>query len=218
MFEAVIFDWDGTLADTRAAIVSSFQETLKEINVSVSGEYIGRRMGIGAAETFRDILREANKPFDEVLIKRLVERKNQVQISLKDQVQLFPGTSELLEALQGKTKVGLASMNSKPVIEALVKATNLEQYFQTIVTVEDVSHSKPHPEIFFKCAQQLNALPHRCVVVEDSIFGVKAAKAAEMGCIAVTTGAYSGHELEKEKPDLIVATLTSSEAFSFILS
>jgi beta-phosphoglucomutase len=218
MFEAVIFDWDGTLADTRAAIVSSFQESLKEINVSVSGEYIGRRMGVGAAETFRDILRDANKPVDETLIKHLVERKNQIQISLKDQIQLFPGALELLEALQGKTKVGLASMNSKPVIDALVKTMNLEQYFQTIVTVEDVSHSKPHPEIFLKCAQQLNTLPHCSVVVEDSIFGVKAAKAAEMSCIAVTTGVYSRHELEKENLDLIVATLKNSEVTSFILS
>ena len=60
MYQAVIFDWDGTLADTRRVIVLSFQKTLSEANLSVSDEYIERRIGIGAAETFREILRSAN--------------------------------------------------------------------------------------------------------------------------------------------------------------
>ncbi|MGD6808262.1 MAG: HAD family hydrolase [Candidatus Bathyarchaeia archaeon] len=218
MFEAVIFDWDGTLADTRAIIVSSFQQTLKEVNIDISNEYVERRMGIGAAETFREILRAAGRPVDEALVKRLVENKSQQQIHLKDQVQLFPGALELLVTLQGKTRIGLASMNSKSVIDAIVKTKDLEKYFQTIVAAESVTHSKPNPEIFLKCAKQLGVLPSKCVVVEDSLFGVKAAKAAEMGCIAVTTGVYSKAELEKEKPDLIVATLKTLEVLEFILS
>lgn len=218
MFEAVIFDWDGTLADTRAIIVSSFQQTLKEVNIHIPDEYIERRMGIGAADTFRELLRDAGKPVDEDLVKRLVELKSQQQIDLKDKVQLFPGAIELLEALQGKIKVGLASMNSISVIEAIVNAKGLNKYFKTVVTAEGVTHSKPHPEIFLKCAMQLNTLHSRCVVVEDSLFGVKAAKAAGMGCIAVTTGAYSSQELKKELPDLIVATLKSPEVLDFILS
>ncbi|XHH09506.1 MAG: HAD family hydrolase [Candidatus Bathyarchaeia archaeon] len=218
MFKAVIFDWDGTLADTSSTIVASFQKTLKEVNIQVPDSYIERRMGIGASETFREILREAGKPVDEALVKRLVESKSRQQVNLKDQVQLFPGALELLEALWGKTKIGLASMNSCTVIGALVKAKGLEKYFQTITTAEDVTHSKPHPEIFQKNAQQLNVPPPNCVVVEDSLFGVKAAKAAGMSCVAVTTGAYSRIELEVENPDLIVATLNNKQVLDFILS
>jgi beta-phosphoglucomutase len=218
MFEAVIFDWDGTLADTRAVIVASFQHSLKEIDIQVPDSYIERRMGIGAAETFREILREAGRPVDEAVVKQLVERKSQKQISLKDQVQLFSGAIELLQALKGKIKIGLASMNSISVINSLVQAKDLEKFFQTITTVEDVTHSKPHPEIFLKCAKQLNTLPSKCVVIEDSLFGVKAAKAAGMGCIAVTTGAYSRSELDAENPDLIVASLKNPKAIEFILS
>ncbi len=218
MFEAVIFDWDGTLADTRAVIVSSFKQTLQEVGIIIPDEYIERRMGIGAAETFREILREADRPVDEKIVKQLVENKSQQQIDLKDTVQLFPGAVDLLEAFKGKTKIGLASMNSKKVIEAIIKAKRLEKYFQIIITAEAVTHSKPHPEIFLKCAQQLNTLPTSCVVVEDSLFGVKAAKAANMSCIAVTTGAYSKQELEKEKPDVIVASLKSPKVLDFVLS
>ena len=217
MFEAVIFDWDGTLGDTRQAIVASFQKTLSEINISVSNEYIERRIGIGAAETFRDILRSAKTPFDEKTIQRLVERKSECEIELTDEVKIFPGATELLDALRGKIKMGLASMNNCSVISHLLKAKDLEKYFDAVLSAESVSHSKPDPEIFLKAAALLAAKPERCVVVEDSIFGVKAAKSANMSCVAVLTGVYSRLELEQEKPDLIVRTLKDKRIASFIL-
>jgi beta-phosphoglucomutase len=217
MFEAVIFDWDGTLADTRQVIVISFLKALNEINFKVSDDYIERRIGIGAAETFRDILRSANKPFDEKFIQNLIERKSQIEIELTSQVKLFPGAKELLAALQGKVKVGLASMNNRSVIMHMVEANDLQKYFEVILTADSVSHSKPNPEIFLKTAYELKTNPEKCVVFEDSIFGVKAAKSVNMGCIAVTTGVYSKQELEKEKPNLIVKTLNENQILPFIL-
>src|SRR5208283_3814701 len=196
MFEAVIFDWDGTLADTRQVIVIAFQKALSEINCKVSDEYIERRIGIGAADTFQDILQSAKMQFDEKIIQRLVERKSQLEIELTDQVKLFPGARELLEALHGKMKMGLASMNNRSVIIHLLKAKDIENCFDAVLTAELISHSKPNPEIFLNAATKLNVSPEKCVVVEDSIFGVKAAKSANMSCIAVVTGVYSKVELE----------------------
>src|SRR5208283_123699 len=217
MFEAVIFDWDGTLADTRQVIVIAFQKALSEINCKVSDEYIERRIGIGAADTFRDILRSAKMQFDEKLIQRLVERKSQLEIELTDQVKLFPGARELLEALHGKVKMGLASMNNRSVVIHLLKAKDIEKYFDTVLTAESISHSKPNPEIFLKAASKLKASPKKCVVIEDSLFGVKAAKSANMSCVAVVTGVYSRLELLKEKPDLTVKTLKDKQIVPFIL-
>jgi len=217
MFEAAIFDWDGTLGDTRRVIVVSFQKAVSEINISVSDEYIERRIGIGAAETFRDILRSAKTPFEEGTIRRLVERKSELEIELTDQVKLFPGARELLDALHGKIKMGLASMNNRSVIDHLLKAKDLEKYFDAVLAAESISHSKPDPEIFLKTADLLKAKPEGCVVVEDSVFGVKAAKSANMSCVAVLTGVYSMLELEQEKPDLIVRTLEDQRIASFIL-
>jgi beta-phosphoglucomutase len=217
MFEAVIFDWDGTLADTRKVIVLAFQQTLREINCTVSNEYIERRIGIGAADTFRELLRSAKMQFGEELIKHLVERKSQLEIDLTDQVKLFPGARELLEALKGKVKMALASMNNRSVIIHLLKAKELEKYFNAVLTAESISHSKPNPEIFLKSASKLQAIPEKCVVIEDSIFGVKAAKSANMGCVAVVTGVYSRLELLKEKPDLIIKTLKDEQIVPFIL-
>ncbi len=217
MFDAVIFDWDGTLADTRKPIVVSFQKALKEINLEVPTEYIERRIGIGASDTFREILAAANRRVDEKVVKQLVERKSKVQIGLANEVALFEGARELLEELQGKVKVGLASMNNRSVIMHLLQNNGIADCFDTIFTVEAVSHSKPNPEIFLKTAENLNAKPQRCVVFEDSIFGVKAAKSADMACVAITTGVYSHQELAAEKPDLIVGTLKDPKIRKFIL-
>jgi beta-phosphoglucomutase len=217
MFEAVIFDWDGTLGDTRQVIVIAFQATLSEINCKVSDEYIERRIGIGAADTFRDILQSAKRQFNEKLITHLVDRKSQFEIELTEQVKLFPGARELLEAVHSKKKMALASMNNRSVINHLLKAKDLKKYFNVVLTAESISHSKPNPEIFLKAASKLNVIPEKCVVVEDSIFGVKAAKSANMSCIAVATGVYSKVELEKEKPDLTVNTLKDKQISTFIL-
>jgi beta-phosphoglucomutase len=217
MFEAVIFDWDGTLADTRKAIVISFQRALKEINLEVPTEYIERRIGIGASETFREILKAPNRRVDEKIVKQLVERKSRVQLELANEIELFEGARELLEGLRGKVKVGLASMNNRSVIMHLLQIKGVAECFDTVLTVEAVSRSKPDPEIFLKTATALNVIPERSVVLEDSLFGVKAAKSAQMACIAVTTGVYSKHELEVEKPDLVVKTLRDPQILRFIL-
>jgi HAD superfamily hydrolase (TIGR01509 family) len=217
MLEAVIFDWDGTLADTRQVVVASFQKALSDIHCEISDEFIERRIGIGSAETFREILRSSKMRFDGTLIKRLVEKKIQNEIEMSGYVKLFDGSLDLLEHLQGKVKLGLASMNDRDVISNLLKITGTQRFFDVILTADDVSEPKPNPEIFLKCARKLRSSPERCVVVEDSVFGVKAAKTAKMGCIAVLTGLYSRGELEKANPDLIVDSLKGkSEVLNFI--
>ena len=207
MFEAVMFDWDGTLADTRQVVVASFQKALSDVHCKISDEIIERLIGIGSAETFREILRSAKVPFDETLIKSLVQKKVQTEIEMSDKVKLFEGSQELLEALRGKVKLGLASMNDRAVINNLLKMTNTQRFFDAVVTAGDIVNPKPDPEIFFKCALNLRSTPCKCVVVEDSIFGVEAAKKAKMGCIAVLTGVYSQKELKKANPDFIVDSL-----------
>ena len=207
MHHAVLFDWDGTLADTRQVIVATFQQVSQSVGVSVSAEFIERRIGTGAAQTFREILQTAGKPFDNALIKRLLEKKIQAEMSMSRKVKLFPGALTLLETLQGKTRIALASMNNRPVIEDLLNALDIRDCFEVVLTVEEVSKFKPDPEIFLKCADKLQCKPEECVVVEDSIFGVQAAKSAGMDCIAMLTGVYRREELKTANPGLIVNSL-----------
>jgi len=211
MFDAVVFDWDGTLADSRRVVVASFQKALSEVDCEISDTFIEQRIGIGSAETFREILRSSKTTFDEALIKRLVALKVRNEVEMSRGIILFDGALQLLQSLRGKIKLGLASMNDRAVIEHLLKVMSVKRFFSVVVTADDVARSKPDPEIFLKCAGELKSSPERCVVVEDSVFGVEAAKTAKMKCIAVLTGVHSKEMLEKAGPDLIVDSLTEKK-------
>jgi HAD superfamily hydrolase (TIGR01509 family) len=212
MIKAVIFDWDGTLADTKKAVVQSFQKVLGKTGCRVSDEFIERRIGIGTKKTIIEAFRECRMRVDVSTLEELANEKISIQAELTDIVRLFDGVAELLEALQGRIKIGLATMSSRKVVDKLLPEKKIESYFDVVVTADEIAKPKPDPEIFLVSAAKLGVKPEDCVVVEDSVFGVRAAKAAGMRCIAVSSGVYSREELGKEKPDMIVDALTEKEA------
>jgi HAD superfamily hydrolase (TIGR01509 family) len=211
MAKAVIFDWDGTLADTRKAVVQSFQTVLTEAGCRVSDEFIARRMGIGTKKTIIEAFRECHMRLDVSTLEKLADEKVRIQAGLADIVSLFDGAAELLEALQDKTKIALATMSSRKVVDKLLPAKRITAYFDVVVSADEVAYPKPDPEVFLIAAKKLGVTPEDCVVVEDSVFGVRAAKAANMKCVAVPSGAYSKEELEQEQPDLMIDSLLEKE-------
>jgi len=207
MVKAVIFDWDGTLADTKRAVAQSFQKVLRKTGCLVSDEFIERRMGIGTKKTIIEAFRECHMRLNVSTLEKLANEKIRIQAELTQIVRLFDGVAELLEALQGRIKVGLATMSSRKVVDKLLPQKKIESYFDVVVTADEIVKPKPDPEVFLVSAARLGVEPEDCVVVEDSIFGVRAAKAAKMKCIAVSSGAYSREELEEENPDLMIDSL-----------
>ncbi|HDQ06707.1 MAG TPA: HAD family phosphatase [Candidatus Bathyarchaeota archaeon] len=217
MAEAVIFDWDGTLADTKKAVVQSFQKVLGEAGCRVSDEFIERRIGIGTKKTFIEAFRECHMRLDVSTLERLAQEKVRIQVGLVDIVNLFDGVTELLEALQGRVMIALATMSGRKVVDKLLPEKRVAGYFDVVVTADEVVKPKPDPEVFLVSAAKLGVKPEDCVVVEDSVFGVRAAKAAGMMCIAVSSGVYGREELEEEKPDLTIGSLVEKDrVLSFI--
>jgi beta-phosphoglucomutase len=212
MFEAVIFDWDGTLAQTTSAVVDSFHKVLNPLPIKVPEGLIERRTGTSAREIFLEILQTSGVRFDEETVNDLVEQRIEAELEMSPQARLTAGARELLEALKGKVKLALASMNNKAVIDWLLTNCELKGFFEVVLSADDVLQPKPNPEIFLKCASKLRLQPEHCIVVEDSVLGVRAAKAARMQCIAVLSGAASKNELEPEHPDLMVASLKEKES------
>ena len=219
MIKAVIFDWDGTLADTKKAVVQSFQKVLGEAGCVVSDEFIERRMGIGTKKTIEEAFRECDMRFDDEMLENLAREKIKIQVSLTEIVDLFEGAAELLEKLQGRAKIALATMSGRKVVDKILPEKRIKTYFDVVVSADEIVNPKPDPEVFRVSAKKLGVDPKDCVVVEDSVFGVRAAKAAEMKCIAVPSGAYSGEELEQENPDLMINSLLEKERIlDFIFS
>ncbi len=219
MIKAVIFDWDGTLADTKKAVVQSFQKVLGEAGCVVSDEFIERRMGIGTKKTIEEAFRECDMRFDDEMLENLAIEKIKIQVSLTEIVDLFEGAAELLEELQGRAKIALATMSGRKVVDKILPEKRITTYFDVVVSVDEIVNPKPDPEVFRVSAKKLGVDPKDCVVVEDSVFGVRAAKAAEMKCIAVPSGAYNIEELQEENPDLMINSLTEKERIlDFIFS
>jgi len=144
--------------------------------------------------------------FNEETLKNLVKKRIEAELEMSDQVKLKTGTLEFLESLKGKVKLALASMNNKPVIDCMLTAGNVRDFFDVSLSADDVLNPKPDAEIFLKCASKLCLQPEQCVVIEDSVLGVRAAKAARMRCVAVLSGTASKSELEQEQPDKMVAS------------
>jgi len=219
MIKAVIFDWDGTLADTSKAVVQSFQTVLTEAGCTVNDEFIMRRMGIGTKKTIIEAFRECQLKLNISMLKELSYEKVRIQAGLADSVSLFNGATELLEALQKKTKIALATMSGRKVVDKLLPAKKITAYFDVVVSADEVANPKPDPEVFLKAAKKLRVPQGDCVVIEDSVFGVRAAKAGNMKCIAVPSGAYTKEELEQEQPDLMIDSLLEKEKIlGFIFS
>ena len=207
MFKAVIFDWDGTLADTKKAVVESFRRVLVEVGCVVDSKFIERRIGIGTRKTLKEVLNEGSITFDDRMLEELIRKKVKVQTELSEVVNIFEGATDLLDALYGRIRMALATMSGRKVIDRLLSEKRIEKYFEVVITADEVSKPKPDPEVFLACATRLDLSPEDCIIIEDSIFGVKATKTARMKCIAVPSGAYTKKELQNEKPDLLVDSL-----------
>jgi len=205
--KAVIFDWDGTLVDSRNVIVESYKKVLSEIGYNIDADFILKRIGIGVQKIFIDFFNEKNIPYDMDMIKKLSDRKNRIHMESSDKIKILEGSIELLESLKGKVRIALATMGNEIVIQHIINIKGLGKYFNVVVTGDEIKKPKPDPGIFLKTADLLDILPENCLVIEDSVYGVKAAKKANMKCIAVTSGPFSREEVERESPDLIVKSL-----------
>ncbi len=219
MFKLVIFDWDETLAHTKDISVKSFRTILSEVDIDVSAEFVEKQMGKSARKILLEILKHFNFEYSSDTIDELLKKRVEAEIELSKEVKLHDGAIELLDALKEKTKLAVATMNNRAVIEHMLNQHQITQYFDVVLSADDVEESKPNPEIFLKCSKKMNVAPLNCVVLEDSVFGIRAAKRAQMHCIGVPLGAYSKNELEKEQVDLTVNSLMDkNQILNFIFN
>jgi HAD superfamily hydrolase (TIGR01509 family) len=117
----------------------------------------------------------------------LLSRKNEKAI---------PGTIELIEDLyQNKTKLAVASSASNEIVSAVLNILNLQRFFPVRVTIDDVKNGKPFPDLFLYAARAMNTTPEKCIVIEDSENGIKAAGSAGMKCIGFNNRNSSGQDL-----------------------
>ena len=176
VFEAVIFDLDGTLIDSTPAVTRSWSTWASEYGLAPTD--VVRHHGVPSASVVR-----ATMPED--LHDAAVRRITELELTDVQDIVVLPGATEALASLTD-AKNAIATSCTVPLAKARIAAAQLEPP-TVIVTADDVVHGKPHPEPFLQAARRLNADPRRCLVVEDAPKGLEAAQAAGCYTLAVVT-------------------------------
>ncbi|MBI3882151.1 MAG: HAD family phosphatase [Verrucomicrobia bacterium] len=183
---AIIFDMDGVIVDSEPRHERAFQEIFQAIGYGAThGIHFPDYYGTSDATVWRDFI--AKHQHRAHTFEELLEwRQNHFLEILKRDEPIFATLPELIAKLAAKFKLAVASGSLHPVIDAVLAMKNLRQHFPIVVSSSDVARGKPAPDIFLRAAELLGVPPAACVVIEDSAFGVTAAKAAGMTVIAIT--------------------------------
>jgi beta-phosphoglucomutase len=183
--KAVIFDMDGVLTDSEPLINEAAVAMFKERGVVVQPPDFLPFVGTGENRYLGGVAEKYGLPLDIMAAKK---RTYEIYLELvPDRLEAFPGACDLVRACRkAGLKVAVASSADLIKIEAnLLKIGLPPTQWEAIVCAEDVLNKKPAPDIFLAAARKLGLAPAECVVIEDAINGIQAAKAAAMRCVAV---------------------------------
>ena len=181
-FAALIFDCDGTLADTSAVHYRSLDRALQIQGLSLNKAWYMERLGMSRAE----LLREYEKTFNAELDHSAVEHSsNEYFPTVAYQVEEITEVANLARHYRGVVPLAVASGGQRVFVEATLRACNLTELFDTIVTYNEIAEGKPSPALFLEAARRLRVEPERCLVLEDSVQGLEAADRAKMQCVDV---------------------------------
>jgi beta-phosphoglucomutase len=183
---AVIFDMDGVIVHNHYFHVKAWEEFSKRYGISVEGEKLTEMFG----GTNEEILPEMfGRPLQKDELNRLAEEKELLYRELyRMHMVETEGLTNFLQSLR-KEGIRMAVATSAPPVNAdfVIDNLNLKTYFDHITTAADISKGKPDPEIYLLTASRLGISPQNCVVIEDSVRGIRSGLAAGMKVIGITT-------------------------------
>jgi beta-phosphoglucomutase len=206
--KAVIWDMDGVIVNTTLYHLKAWQITLQKRGVNFSEYNFKKTFGQRNDTIIKSTLGEGIAPHEIESISREKELNFRGMIGYR--IQSLPGVIELITSLNN-SGFPMALASSAPIenIELVISSLGINDYFQSIICDNDVAEGKPSPQVFLLAAERLRVEPGDCVVIEDAVTGVTAAKRAGMFCLAVAS-THPRHSLSEA--DLIVETLEAVNA------
>ncbi len=183
--QAVIFDMDGVIVDSEPRHERAFMEVFEEMGLGDRhGIHFPSYYGTSDVTLWNDFI--AKHGPKESLAELTRWKQGKFLDMLQREEPIFPSLPGLVRDLAAKYPMAVASGSLHVVIDAVLAMKDLRQNFKAVVSVQDVGRPKPAPDVFLRAAELLEVAPGRCVVIEDSAFGVEAALNAGMTVIAIT--------------------------------
>jgi len=216
MLHAIVFDFDGVLADSEPLHFEVFRRVLADIGITLSTElYYERYLGYDDVGGFRAVLQDNGRPNDDAAIRALVTTKARMFPAYVDGREvLFPGVATRVRAFAAAVPLAIASGAHPHEIELILNGAGLRDAFHVIVGAGDTPQSKPAPDPYARAVRLLqdrglvpagDDAAAQCVAIEDSKWGIQSAKRAGLACVGVTTS-YPAEELTEA--DLVVENVS----------
>ena len=198
MIRAIIFDFNGVIADDETPHVVCFQQALAESGLSLTTEeYYGAYLGMDERTCTKLLLIKRDGACDAQLLERITSRKAELfgARTANRKPELFPGVVEFVKAAGKIHRLAIASGGRRGQIDAALAGTLIQRDFELIVAAEDCPVGKPDPAIYRLTLDRLNRsgcdsiplAPSDCLVIEDSLAGIQSAQAAGMPVLALAT-------------------------------
>ena len=189
--EAAVFDLDGVLADSEGLHLRAWEVCLRALEIETSGLRLEPWVGVADTEIVVEVIERFAL---SVTAPELLERKRMAFGELvRRELTPFPGLEAPLRSLGRLLPLAVATASARREAELMLSTLGIGGLFQSVTTGDDVKLRKPAPDGYLLAAARLGADPLRCLAVEDSPLGIRAAKAAGMQAFAVTTTFSADH-------------------------
>jgi len=205
VIEAVVFDMDGVLIRSEEVWDEVREQYVRERGGRYDAEIQRAMMGMGSTEWSRVLHDEAGLEEEPDAINAEVVRR--MLARYHDQLPLIDGAAAAVRGLAARYPLGLASSSNRPLIDAVLEATDLTGCFKATVSSEEVARGKPAPDVYLEAARRLEVDPERCAAIEDSHGGIQSAKAAGMRVIAIPNPSYPPDDESLARADVVIRSL-----------
>jgi HAD superfamily hydrolase (TIGR01509 family) len=213
VLRAIVFDFDGVIANSEPLHFRAFRDVLADRGVTLTeADYYTRYLGFDDLDAFRAIARDCGRPWTAADLRTLTDHKAvRMEVLERDASVLFPGAVEAIQRAASAVPIAIASGALGAEIRRVLDGANLTHHFAAIVAAEDTAAGKPAPDPYQRAVSLLSAAmqtpalaPGDCVAIEDSRWGIASARAAGLRTVGVTTSYDAG---ELTEADLIIGSL-----------
>lgn len=211
MVKGCIFDMDGVIVDTAKFHFKAWQRLSESLGIPFTHEQNEELKGVSRVDSLEKILSWGNLVLDNQKKLELMDLKNKWYLDFVEEItpsDMLPGTFEFLSACkENKVKIALGSSSKNAIL--ILDKLGIMDFFDVVIDGNKITLSKPNPEVFLRAAKELNLNATQCVVFEDAISGVEAAKAGGFYCVGI------GEKDVLTRADRVVASLSEIQLNDF---